>query len=201
MNNDDVICTKVSPRKRSKPTEVASRNGNISRIDHPADVITTCDNTTETVNNDGPMKTSNKESKETAKKKSVNTETGKNNVAAKITNEKVINEDSKNESSSPVKPVLNKKLRKEEVSSDDDSQTFTFQLPKITETQEADCVVVEAVSSKEPNGTVAKKQSREQETAYIECPMCFKKFPEETIQRHAFLCNGLEEASTSSSVR
>ena len=31
-----------------------------------------------------------------------------------------------------------------------------------------------------------------------ECPMCFKEFPKDTIHLHAFLCNGVDEASTSS---
>jgi hypothetical protein len=31
-----------------------------------------------------------------------------------------------------------------------------------------------------------------------ECPMCYKEFPKDTIHLHAFLCNGVDEASTSS---
>jgi hypothetical protein len=221
-NGVDVVCAKVSPRTTSKTTET-SRDGTTSRTAQHADVSTTddddametvnndvateagnCNVTMETVENDVGMKTVNKNVTMGTVKRKVVMKTVENDVDMKTVNKNVtmgtVNRKGtvNNETSSPVKPVLDEKRRKtilEEASSDDDLQKFNFQRPVLPEepkVEEADCVVVEAVT------TVAKEPSRQQTPECIECPMCYKKFPKDTIHHHAFLCNGVDEASTSS---
>jgi hypothetical protein len=220
-NGVDVVCAKVSPRTTSKTAET-SRDGTTSRTAQHADVSTTdddametvnndvateagnCNVTMETVENDVDMKTVNKNVTMGTVKRKVVMKTVENDVDMKTVNKNVtmgtVNRKGtvNNETSSPVKPVLDEKRRKtilEEASSDDDLQKFNFQRPVLPEepkVEEADCVVVEAVT------TVAKEPSRQQTPECIECPMCYKKFPKDTIHHHAFLCNGVDEASTSS---
>ena len=102
----------------------------------------------------------------------------------------------------PLKLVLDEKYRTsllEDLSCEDDLKNFNFQWPPApaegNEQEEADCVLVEAVSS---STTVAIEPSRQKEPDCIECPMCYKNFPKDKIQGHAYLCNGLDEVSKSS---
>ena len=209
-NGDDVVCTKVtdSPRKTSKGAEILSSDETTSGTSQHGDDIMTNNDAVETVNNDDAMETENSDvaigtvdndvTMETVSK-NVTMETVNNDAAIGNGNKTVVMETVNNETSSPVKHVLDEKRRKtilEEAESDDDSQKFNFQrsvFAKESELEEADCVVVEAVSST----MVAKQPPRQQKPECIECPMCYKEFPQDTIQEHAFHCNGPGEASTS----
>ena len=197
-NNDDVVCTKVSPRRTSKTAQTPPRDKTTSRTTQRADVSngvsrTTVKNdiTTDNVNSDVSMKTENNGVE------NVGVETVKNDIAMKTEDQKVVMETVNNKPDSPVKQVLNEEHRKsilEEINSDDDnSQRFNFQRPELPEdTEQSDCVLIETIKS------VTKEPSRQQVPESIECPMCYKKFPSNTIEQHAFHCNGPSDASTSS---
>jgi hypothetical protein len=195
-------------------TEAGNCNVTMETVENDVDMKTVNKNVTmgtvkrkvvmKTVENDVGMKTVNKNVTMGTVKRKVVMKTVENDVGMKTVNKNVTTgtvnrkETVNNETSSPVKPVLDEKRRKtilEEASSDDDLQKFNFQRPVLPEepkVEEADCVVVEAVT------TVAKEPSRQQTPECIECPMCYKEFPKDTIHHHAFLCNGVDEASTSS---
>lgn len=199
-NNDDVVCTKVSPRKTSKTAQTPVRDKSTSRTSQRADVSngvskTTVNNdiTTDNVNSDVSMETENNGVE------NFSVETVKNDIAMKTEDKKVVMETVNNKPASPVKQVLDEEHRKsilEEINSDDDdSQKFSFQrpeLPEETNTEQSDCVLIETIKS------VTKEPPRQQVPESIECPMCYKKFPANTIEQHAFHCNGPSDASTSS---
>ena len=197
-NNDDVVCTKVSPRRTSKTAQTPPRDKTTGRTTQRADVSngvsrTTVnkDITTDNVNSGVSMKTENNGVE------NVGVETVKSDIAMKTEDQKVVMETVNNKPDSPVKQVLNEEHRKsilEEINSDDDdSQRFNFQRPELLEdTEQSDCVLIETIKS------VTKEPSRQQVPECIECPMCYKKFPSNTIEQHAFHCNGPSDASTSS---
>ena len=201
-NNDDVVCTKVSPRKTLKTVETPTRDkattNYVSTTNGVVKTKVNNDLTVKNVNGDVSMETVNNEVGVEPARKDVGVETVNNDIAVKTENNKVVMETVNNKTASPVKPVLDEKHRKtilEELSSDDDSEKFNFQrpvVPKETNTEQADCVLIETVTS------VAKEPSPQQVPESIECPMCYKDFPANTIEQHAFHCNGPSDASTSS---
>ena len=190
-SDDDVVCTKVSPKKTSRTAETTIEA--TPSTAHNTDVI-----------NDAAMKTVRHVAIETGNchvavetvNRNLTNETVKNDVAMESA---VVTETPNNETLSPVKQVLPEARRRiilEEANSDGDLEKFNFQ-PSVSleknNTEEEDCVVVEA-----PSTSVAMETSGEENADHIECPMCYKKFPPDTIEQHAFLCNGPNESSTSS---
>ena len=193
--DDDVVCTKVShcSRKTSKTAETTelSTSGTSQHTDVMNNDATVHDVAMETENCDVPVKTVDNDVVE-AVNRTVDEETVKNDVVAGNVKNAVVIETVNNETAPSVKQVLPAARRKiilEKGNSDD-------YLPSVEEnkTEEEDCVVVEAVSST----SVAMETSHQETVDHIECPMCYKKFPQNTVQEHAFHCNGLDEASTSS---
>ena len=199
--DDDVVCTKVShsSRKTSKPAETTepSTSGTSQHTDVINDDATEHDVAMETEDCDVPVKTVDNDVVVEAVNGTVNKETVNNDVVAGNVKNAVVMETINNKTSSPVKPVLPEARRKIilEEDNDDDFEKFNFH-PSVEEnkTEEEDCVVVEAVSST----SVAMGTTHQEKVDHIECPMCYKKFPQDTVQQHAFHCNGLDEASTSS---
>ncbi|XP_028391428.1 uncharacterized protein LOC114516214 isoform X2 [Dendronephthya gigantea] len=181
--------------------------------DHAAMETASDDIAVETVNNDATSETSNNDVTMTAVNSCLDMKTGSTSVASETLGSDVtmISVDSSPsttanssvamEPTSPVKLVLDEKYRTnllKDLNSEDDLQNFNFRCPPApaegNKIEEADCVLVEAVSS--PT-TVTMEKSRKKEPECIECPMCYKDFPKDRIQEHAYLCNGLVEASTS----
>lgn len=102
--------------------------------------------------------------------------------------------------SSPVKPRLNKNIARsileDDTSSDEDLSSFTLRKPKPPEQPKAKQESVIVLLNEKTQATSDAK--REPRVPYLECPMCFKMFPEDKIEIHAAVCNGSYEMVTRS---
>lgn len=102
--------------------------------------------------------------------------------------------------SSPVKARLSKSIARSileyDTSSDEDLPSFSLRKPKPPEQTKAKQESVIVLSNeKAPTTSDAKS---EPQVPHLECPMCFKMFPEDKIEMHAAGCNGSYEVVTRS---
>ena len=121
-------------------------------------------------------------------------------TAANVDNSLETQDPAAESQSSPVKPRLSKTIARsileDDTSSDEDRTGFTLRKPKPPEQPKAKQESVIVLSNEKAQAT--SDAEREPQVPHLECPMCFKMFPEDKIEMHAAGCNGSYEMVTRS---